>query len=563
MLVELDILNFAIIKNLKIKFQKNMTVLIGETGAGKSILIDALSLLLGHRAQSEMIRTGEKKAVVTGLFTLSNSQRFLVENLCDDYGLPLDGDDLIISRELSNKGRNIIRINGQLTTITVLKQIGQYLVDIHGQSDQQFLMNQDNQIDLVDDYASDELKIKLKQYQDLYSKWQKLSEKLAHLQKDAQEIAQRQDILKFQKQELDSANLTDPDEDEKLENEFSKLNNYQKIGETANYLMQLFDDDEHGLTSLLGNAQTAADELADYGSDFKNMAQSLADGVYSLNDSRSELGDIMDNLDFDEERFQYVTTRLDTLNNLKKKYGPELSDVFKFYEKVDRELSQFEVGGLDESKIKAEINNLETKMQSIAGQIHEVRVATGLKLEKDIKQELADLFMEKARFSIRITPAKTFTNKGLDEVAFYIAPNPGEDLMPLVKIVSGGEQSRLILALKTIFSKVEPVGTMVFDEIDTGVSGRVSAAIGKKMHSIGQEKQVIAITHSVQVAASSDYRYKIEKHVENGTTFTEVHSLSEKESVTAIAQMMAGMNVTAAAEQNARDLIKRSQENKK
>lgn len=560
MLVELDIQNFAIIKNLKIKFKKDMTVLIGETGAGKSILIDALSLLLGHRAQSEMIRSGEKKAVVTGLFTLEESQKQIVENLCSEYGLPLDGDDLIISRELSNKGRNVIRINGQLTTITVLAQIGQYLVDIHGQSDQQILMNQERQIDLVDEYAGAIFKVELEKYQSLFKKWVELTNKLKHLQKGAQELAQRHDILQFQKDELDSADLTDIDEDEKLEQEYSKLNNYQKIAETANYLMQVFDDDEHGLTTLLGNAQNAADELAEYGSDFKNMAQSLSDGVYSLSDSRSELGNIMDNLDFDEERFQYVTNRLDTLNNLKKKYGPDLSDVFNFYQKISKELSQFEMGGLDEDKLQKEISQLEDNMAASAQKLHQMREKTSSQLEKEIRSELADLFMEKARFSIRFVQSKTFNELGTDEVAFYIAPNPGEELMPLVKIVSGGEQSRLILALKTIFSKVEPVGTMVFDEIDTGVSGRVSAAIGKKMHSIGQQKQVIAITHSVQVAASSDWRYKIEKHVEDGNTFTQVRILDDQESVKAIAQMMAGINITAAAEQNAADLIKRSHE---
>ena len=218
------------------------------------------------------------------------------------------------------------------------------------------------------------------------------------------------------------------------------------------------------------------------------------------------------------------------------------------------------MGGLDEDKLQKEISQLEDNMAASAQKLHQMREKTSSQLEKEIRSELADLFMEKARFSIRFVQSKTFNELGTDEVAFYIAPNPGEELMPLVKIVSGGEQSRLILALKTIFSKVEPVGTMVFDEIDTGVSGRVSAAIGKKMHSIGQQKQVIAITHSVQVAASSDWRYKIEKHVEDGNTFTQVRILDDQESVKAIAQMMAGINITAAAEQNAADLIKRSHE---
>lgn len=555
MLVELDIQNFAIIKSLKIKFQPQMTVLIGETGAGKSILIDALSLLLGHRAQKEMVRSGQSKAVVTGLFTLQDDEMREVEQIAADYGLPMDGDDLIISREISSKGRNVIRINGQLTTITALAKIGEYLVDIHGQNDQQMLMDQSRQIDLVDEYAGKDFKPLLGKYQAEYQTWQSLNQRLEHLRRDSRELAQRQDILQFQVEELTQADLTDEQEDQNLEDEFNKLNNYQKIAESANFMIQLFDDDEHGLTSLLGDAQGTVEDLADLDKDFKNVAQSITDGVYSLSDARSELGDIMDSLEFDEERYQYVQNRLDLLNNLKKKYGPSLADVFDFYAKVSKELSQFETGGLDEEELVKRIAAVEEKMSVMAADLHQARESTALKLEEAIKHELADLYMDKARFSIRFAKTDNFTVKGTDDLAFYIAPNPGEELMPLVKIVSGGEQSRLILALKAIFSRVEPVGTMVFDEIDTGVSGRVAAAIGKKMHAIAGQKQVIAITHSPQVAASADHRFAIAKQVEAGETFTQVKELDEDSSVKMIAQMMAGANVSEAAEQNAADLI--------
>ncbi|MBU6048995.1 DNA repair protein RecN [Lactobacillus delbrueckii subsp. bulgaricus] len=555
MLVELDIQNFAIIKSLKIKFQPQMTVLIGETGAGKSILIDALSLLLGHRAQKELVRSGQSKAVVTGLFTLQDEEMREVEQIAADYGLPMDGDDLIISREISSKGRNVIRINGQLTTITALAKIGEYLVDIHGQNDQQMLMDQSRQIDLVDEYAGKDFKSLLGKYQAEYQTWQSLNQRLEHLRRDSRELAQRQDILQFQVEELTQADLTDEQEDQNLEDEFNKLNNYQKIAESANFMIQLFDDDEHGLTSLLGDAQGTAEDLANLDKDFKNVAQSITDGVYSLSDARSELGDIMDSLEFDEERYQYVQNRLDLLNNLKKKYGPSLADVFDFYAKVSKELSQFETGGLDEEELVKQIAAVEEKMSVMAADLHQARESTALKLEEAIKHELADLYMDKARFSIRFAKTDNFTVKGIDDLAFYIAPNPGEELMPLVKIVSGGEQSRLILALKAIFSRVEPVGTMVFDEIDTGVSGRVAAAIGKKMHAIAGQKQVIAITHSPQVAASADHRFAIAKQVAAGETFTQVKELDEDSSINMIAQMMAGANVSEAAEQNAADLI--------
>ncbi|MGN1406819.1 DNA repair protein RecN [Lactobacillus sp.] len=555
MLIELDIQNFAIIKSLKIMFQPQMTVLIGETGAGKSILIDALSLLLGHRAQKEMVRSGQNKAVVTGLFTLRDEEMAEVSQIAADYGLPMDGDDLIISREISSKGRNVIRINGQLTTITALGKIGEYLVDIHGQNDQQMLMDQSRQVDLVDEYAGKAFKEKLAEYQASYGQWLKIKHQLEQLRRNAQELAQRQDILQFQVEELTQADLTTPNEDQELSDEFNKLNNYQRIAESANFLIQLFDDDEHGLTNLLGDAQGTAEDLADLDKDFKNVAQSVTDGVYSLSDARSELGDLLDSMEFDEERYQYVQNRLDLLNNLKKKYGPSLEDVFAFYEKASKELSQFETGGLDEDKLVKELEKIEAVMTEQANRLHQDREVTSLKLESAIKKELADLYMDKARFSIRFAKTDSFTEKGTDDLAFYIAPNPGEELMPLVKIVSGGEQSRLILALKSIFSKVEPVGTMVFDEVDTGVSGRVSAAIGKKMHAIAKDKQVIAITHAPQVAASADHRFAISKQVADGETFTKVEPLDQEASVKMIAQMMAGANVTEAAEKNAADLI--------
>lgn len=555
MLVELDIKNFAIIKALKVRFQEHMTVLIGETGAGKSIIIDAVSLLMGGRSQKEMVRSGEKKAVITGLFEIDNQAAKITE-LCEQYGLPISDGQLVISRELAVKGRNVVRINGQLTTINILRELGYYLVDIHGQNDQQILMDQDRQIDLVDNYAPEQFKKELAGYQANFATWEKLSDRLNHLQSDAQELAQKQDILTFQSEELSSANLTDPTEDEQLEEEYNELSNYQKIVDTANYLMQLYDDDEHGLETLLGNAQSAANELGEYGAKFKDIAKTIDDGVFALSDARSELSNVLDEMDFDEERYQYVTSRLDLLNSLKKKYGPTLQDVFAFYEKVQKELSQYETGGLDEEKLQKEVAQVESKLTEEAKKLHQMREKVANTLEEKIKQELKDLYMAKARFAIDISTTKGFTKKGTDEVVFLIAPNPGEDLMPLVKIVSGGEQSRLILALKAIFSRVEPVGTMIFDEIDTGVSGRVSAAIGKKLHSIGQNKQVIAITHSPQVAAASDQKYLVAKEVKDGATYTQIGPLTQEETVTAIAEMMAGSDVTQAAKQNAKDLMR-------
>ena len=554
MLVELDIQNFAIIKSLKVNFKDKMTVLIGETGAGKSILIDALSLLLGNRAQTEMIRTGQQKAQITGLFTLDKQKKEL-QALAANYGIPLEDDELIISREISNKGRNVVRINGQLTTISVLKEIGHYLVDIHGQNNQQILMNPNAQINLVDDYADDKFAQALQQYQENFSKWKKLTAKIKESEKNAQELAQRQDILNVQFNELESANLDDIHEDEILEEEFQELDNYQKIADTANYFMQMYDDPEHGLATLLGQAQGAAEELGEYGKKFQNFIQSFNEGYYALGDARSELSNIMDSLDFDEERYHYLIERLNELKKLKKKYGPSLEDVFNFYAKIQKELKQFQASS-DTETLKKEATELENLMQKQAEVLHQKRQELANDLEQKIKQELADLYMEKAQFLIELKLEPTFNKEGKDRVTFLISTNPGEDLQPLTKVVSGGEQSRLVLALKSIFSKVEPVGTMIFDEIDTGVSGRVSGAIGKKMRAISQEKQVIAITHAPQVAAAADNYYQVAKKVKAGATYTTISALQEDDAVTVIAQMLAANNVTEAAKKNAEMLIK-------
>ncbi len=561
MLIELDIKNFATIKTLTIHFKDQMTVLLGETGAGKSILVDALSLLLGHRAQAEMIRTGEQKATVTGLFALGKEKRPIAQ-VCDDYGLPLDDDQLVISRAISIRGRNLIRVNGQLTTMAALRSLGVYLVDMHGQDDHQLMMRQD-QLQLLDRFAGSMLQKPLKAYRENYEQWYKLTQQLTKLQKNAQALAQKQDVLRFQNEELQEAHLQDSHEDERLSLEYQKLKNFQKIADTVNLLIQLFDDDEQGIATLLGTAQQNADELVSYGTEFKNMVQSLSDGIYSLNDFRSQLGSIVDDLDFDDAHFQEVYQRLETLNQLKKKYGPTLKDVLNFSEKVKKTLNQFDAGSFDEDQIKAQLTTLTTVMTQQAHALHDLRQKTAIKLEQAVKQELADLYMNRARFSIRFNHSTSFLPNGHDQASFYIATNPGEDLMPLVKVISGGEQSRLVLALKVIFSHEEPVKTMIFDEIDTGVSGRVAAAIGQKMQNLAGTKQVIVITHSPQVAAAGDHYQKVDKVIENRETFTRVKALRSDEAIRVIAQMISGKAVTEVAEKSAENLWQQSQRQKK
>lgn len=380
MLVELDIQNFAVIKSLKVSFKENMTVLIGETGAGKSIIIDALSLLLGSRAQIDMIRSGESKAIITGLFSVDDTNKVLID-MCIEAGIPLDDNQLVICRELSIKGRSIVRINGQITTINVLKNLSQYLVDIHGQRDMQILMDQDLHINLLDNYANNDFKESLSQYQKIYAKWQEIKQRLSAIRKNAQEIAQKHDILEYQLNELKAANLTDEKEDERVDDEYRQLTNYQKIMTAANYFMQLYED-EQGLSTLLDDGQKTASELAGYSVQFSNFEKTFNDGVYALEDAHEELTSIIDNLEFDSEHYAYLTERINLLNTLKKKYGPTLKDVFIFYDNIQREINQFDNQYFDEEKLNKDLQSLQAKLMTYANELTQARKNNAKILEK-------------------------------------------------------------------------------------------------------------------------------------------------------------------------------------
>ncbi|MDO4912379.1 MAG: DNA repair protein RecN [Lactobacillus sp.] len=553
MLIQLEIENFAIIEHVAISFYPKMTVLMGETGAGKSILIDAVSLLLGSRGQKEMIRHGQEKASITGVF--SYDEKSELTKILDEYGIPEADGEIIINRQLSSHGRNLLRINGQLTTINVLEEVGQYLVDLHGQSDHQLLLQKAAQLQMLDAFAGKKLTRQLADYQETYQSWKELSNKVTRLKEHSQELAQKVDILEYQLDELQKANLSDPDEDNQLEAEFKDLDNFQQIADNVAFFEQLFDDDENGLQALSAKASDTANQLADDSDRFENFQQMVQEGSTAFSEARQELELIFDEMDFDEDRYKQVVSRLDLLTSLKKKYGPTLSDVIAFQTKVAGELSDLDAGGFDQAKLEKELAKITAELTNKAENLTATRQKAAKELEKRVSAELSDLYMEHAKFEIALTDLADFAKSGLDEVQFLIAANEGSQLEDLAKVASGGEQSRLMLALKAVFATVEPVGTMIFDEIDTGVSGRVSEAIGQKMREIAKTKQVIAITHAPQVAASADQRYLIEKTQADHDTKTSVRALDDTESVEAVARMLAGKELTDSAMKNAAELL--------
>ncbi|MGX4645184.1 DNA repair protein RecN [Holzapfeliella sp. JNUCC 80] len=553
MLSQLDIKNFAIIEEVQMTFNANMSTLIGETGAGKSIIIDALSLLMGQRASSEMVRSQASEAVITGLFEVTHN-RDKIQQLLDGYNIELDDNQLVIQRRISQKGRNIIRVNGELTTVSLLKELSPFLVNIHGQHDQQILMNQMSHLSLLDSYAKDKLAQVKEAYDTAFTTYQKLSRQLDKITDNAQQMAQQADILNFQINEIDEFEI-DLESDQNLEEELEKLSNFQTISDKIYQLLAYLESDDQGLMTIMNAVKSESDNLTIYGTEFKNLAQTINDAYYSIDDANHQLHTISDNFDFDEAHFQYVSERVTQLLNLQKKYGPTLNDVLAFRENAQQQLDELFFSQDDIEAIKQQKEAVLQDVKKYAAQLTDIRSKQAKLLEQEVKQQLNDLYMDKAQFEIRFILNAEFDKNGQDSAIFYISSNTGESLQPLHKVASGGEQSRVILALKTIFSRADQVSTVIFDEIDTGVSGRVATAIGHKMKQIAQNQQVLVITHSPQIAALSDYRYLIEKHVVNERTKTMISNLNLDESITAIAKMIAGDSVTNAALENAKALL--------
>lgn len=558
MLAKLDIQNFAIIKDLQVDFKGGFTALIGETGAGKSILIDALAILLGSRASTDFIRTGSDSSKVTGQFEVESELLPFIKTGLEKYGLPeLDGNTLLFQREISIKGRNTVRVNGQLTTINALAELGQSLVDIHGQSDQQILMDELAHVTLLDRFGAEQLGTLLADYRTHFEAYSETKRKLNQVTKNVQEIAQKKDILTFQINEIEEAKIEDGEEDARVDDELNRLDNYQKTLETANAIQAVLESEEQNVVDPVGSAMNDAQSLAELSHEYQGLADSLSDAYYALDDARSRVQDLLDTLDFDEEHYQYLLERSSIFGVLKKKYGPTLADVLDFYEKSAAELSSFNDSDYDVKQLNKVIAEEEIALKDLGKKIHQTRLKVAKKLEQRIKEQLRDLYMEKAEFAVSIVANKEFYPNGQDDVKFLISPNPGEDLKPLVKIASGGEQSRIMLALKVIFGQLSRVQTMIFDEIDTGVSGRVASAIGQKMLELAKSKQVLTITHAPQVSAIADQRFLINKTVTDNQTYTELTPLDDETSVEAIAKMIAGNKLTDSALKNAADLLDR------
>ena len=550
MLLEISIKNFAIIESISLNFEKGMTVLTGETGAGKSIIIDAMNMMLGARATTEVIRHGAPKAEIEGLFSIESNRA--LEEIFDEQGLELS-DEIIIRREILQNGRSISRVNGQMVNLSVLRTIGQQLVDIHGQHDQEELMRPHRHIQMLDEFGDTSFFELKEAYQASFDNYRRMRKQVLDIKKNQQEHKARIEMLEFQMAEIEAANLK-AGEDIALNQERDKLLNHKHIADTLTNAYSMLDNEEFSSLANVRSAMNDMERLEEFDPEYREISNSLSESYYVLEDITKRLESIIDDLDFDGNRLMQVESRLDLIHTITRKYGGSVDDVLEYFAKITDEYNLLTGNNLSSEDMEIELKKLEKNLVDLAGQVAQARHKIAQDLEAEIKQELQDLYMEKAQFQVRFSQGK-FSREGNESVEFYISTNPGEDFKPLVKVVSGGELSRLMLAIKSAFSRKEGKTSIVFDEVDTGVSGRVAQAIAQKIHKIGQHGQVLAISHLPQVIAIADYQFFIEKISNEHSTVSTVRLLTVEERIEEVAKMLAGENVTEAALTQARELL--------
>lgn len=553
MLQELLIRDFAIISQLDLSFEPGMTALTGETGAGKSIIIDAVSLLAGARGSAEFIRTGAKKAVLQGMFTAETNSR--TQAALAAVGLALDNGQVLLTRELHASGRNVCRVNGQLVNTNTLRQIGETLVDIHGQNEHQSLTHPERHILMLDEFGGQEIAERKASYQTLYTTYQRKLSALRQKQRNEQEWAQRLDMLRFQVAEIDAANLT-PTLEQELTTERDRLANFQHIQEALGGAYAALSGEEFNPLDIVERASQQLSSISHLDPAYQEINETVSGAYYALQDAQTALSRQLDQLEWDEGRLDEVEAQLNQINELKRKYGDTIDAVMTYGEKARRELGEMTATESDATGLEQAVTQLKEKTEAAAQSLSDARHRVATTLEAAVHEQLRALYMAKTVFSVHFSETETTLGPlGMDTLAFYIQPNPGERAQPLAKIASGGELSRIMLALKTIFAEADGVTSIIFDEVDTGVSGRVAQAIANKIVQIAQHSQVLCITHLPQVAAMSDNEYQIKKDIVDGRTTTRVTPLAPEQRVDELARMLAGSEITALTRQHASELL--------
>ena len=540
MISTLHIKNIGIIDDLSINLNNGLNILTGETGAGKTLIIDSLGIISGERFSKEMIRKGENYSFVEACIYVPENE------------LAIDGN-IIVSREIYSNGRNMCKINERMVTVNELKDFMDSIIDIHGQHDNQKILDQNTHIEYLDSFGNKEIsEIKIK-YQELYNEFVKIKQELKENYGDDKEKQRRLDLLKYQFDEIEKADLK-LGEDEKLEETRRIILNSEKINENLN--IADLEVSEHTIDSI-NSAIRALEKIEDLDENYSKTLNALKSTYYDLQEVARDISCFRENVYFDEEQQKELENRLDTIFSLKRKYGNTIDEILRYKDELKEEITRIE--NIDEytSKLKEKLNELENTMESKANTLHNLRKKYSLELEEKINKELSDLEMKNAEIKIKIdfNTEKRFNSNGLDNVQILIKTNIGEDFKELTKIASGGEMSRIMLAIKNVLSDVDNVPVLIFDEIDTGISGKAAKSVGEKLKSISKVHQVLCVTHLASIAAKGDYNYYIYKKVENEKTQTNVDLLNEEETIKEIARISSG-DITEISLEHAKSLRK-------
>ncbi|MCH4532311.1 DNA repair protein RecN [Staphylococcus haemolyticus] len=556
MLQTLSIKQFAIIDELEIHFSDGLTVLSGETGSGKSIIIDAIGQLIGMRASSDYVRHGEKKAIIEGIFDIDESKDVI--HILHNLDIEIDEDFLLVKREIFSTGKSICRLNNQIVTLQDLRKVMQELLDIHGQHETQTLLKQKYHLKLLDDYAEDKYLSTKEKYQNMFNQYKSKTKELEELESADQALLQRLDLMKFQYEELEEASLKEG-EIEQLEVDIRRIQNSEKLSMALNNAHVTLTD-EHAITDRLyelsNHLQSIDDILPDK---FSKLKEDIDQFYYTLEDAKHELYDEMSNTEFDEQMLNELESRMNLLNNLKRKYGKDINELITYKDKLQNEIAKIENYEESTSQLREEISQLYDEVMSKGKVLSRERRTVARTLRDHIVSEIQNLQMKDANLEISFQLLDKPTIDGIEFVEFLISPNKGEPLKSLNKIASGGELSRIMLALKSIFVQSRGQTAILFDEVDSGVSGQAAQKMAEKMRDIAEYIQVICISHLPQVASMSDHHLLISKASNDDRTTTQVKELENDDKIDEIARMISGASVTELTRENAKEMISQNQ----
>ena len=551
MLLELNIENFAIIENMKIEFEPGLNVLTGETGSGKSIIIDSLGLVLGQRANKDIIKKGKDRAFIEAVFSSYDEE---TKDLLLEYGIE-SGDLVVVSKEIREKGPTITRVNNRTVTSQILSKISSHLIDIFAQHESISLMDNKNQLKLIDDFSGKDQGQLLENLKDLVHEINSLKNEYHEKSTMEQNKDREIDLLEYQIKEIEDAGLSDYD-DEELYDDFNVLNNMTdtliKLSEAKSLINEGYETSS--LEDILDKVIANVVEVTRYNKDLKEVEENLEDIRFRISDIAKDLDRYVSSSEVDEERLQFLRERIDLVNNLKLKYGNNVKAINSFYEEISERLRFLQNFEDNLNKLLKKIEEKEAEATVLAEKISQKRKKTSEILEKKVEEEINKLNIKDAKFKIEIKE-KELSFDGIDKIEFLIAPNLGQDLMPMAKVASGGEMSRIMLGFKSIIAEKDNIPTLVFDEIDTGISGKTAQIVGNKIKEVSKDRQVIVISHLPQIVALADTHFAIKKDVVNNSTISTIDKLNYDERVNEVARLIGGMNVSEIAIETAKEMI--------